>query len=353
MPKKTSKNHASKNRTSKTDQKTNRKEHVKPAQKPNNILVDASAKAASVKIQDVKQTVKHDRPATPEKTLIRSFQMDFKVTQRLIAVLVGLVVVGGFLWFSFSYVPHLLDQTDEAKIVREKEEKEKKEREAKEKREKQLAEENQKLSFQNQKVDMQIKDFGTLRINLKYDAAPKTVESFVRLTYRNYFNDTKFHRMVLDDNFKIIQGGDPTGVGNGGESAFGTTLPDELWATKPIYDYNNGQNLLTNQPAFRDPSLYTDFKPETGQVTYRKGLIVMAKTSAPDSAGSQFFITLDKTILPAEYTVFGEIDPSSFPVLDKIATEVQPVPRADGGPQDSRDGAPNRELKIETATLVQ
>jgi cyclophilin family peptidyl-prolyl cis-trans isomerase len=83
----------------------------------------------------------------------------------------------------------------------------------------------------------------------------------------------------------------------------------------------------------------------------------MAKTSQPDSASSQFFVTLDKTILPAQYTVFGTVDKSSLGTLDKIKSEVKPVKviaeTEDPENQEATkieevtDGKPSKEIKIE------
>ena len=164
--------------------------------------------------------------------------------------------------------------------------------------------------------------------------------------------------MVESTDFSVIQGGDYTaGDGSGGESATGTNVPDELWEVKPEFEINStdgSKGALKNEPRFRDQSLYENYDKDTGVVTYRKGLILMAKTSAPDSAGSQFFITLDKTVLPAEYTVFGVVQEASFSVLDKIKNEVDPINAETNelAPADYKDGKPNKDLIIEKITLI-
>ncbi len=111
-------------------------------------------------------------------------------------------------------------------------------------------------------------DKGVIRIALRPDKAPKTVENFVKLTKKGYYNGLAFHRVVPDF---VIQGGDPKGDGTGGP---GYTIPDEV----------NG-------------------------LPHNVGAVAMAKTAAPNSAGSQFYIVIGKPapFLDANYTVFGQV----------------------------------------------
>jgi cyclophilin family peptidyl-prolyl cis-trans isomerase len=275
---------------------------------------------------------------------------DAGLRRKLWAVAAGLAVIGGFIYFAFYFVPNqILANTDEAKIAREKSQKEEEEKKKKAEQETKIEEENRSLKFTGQVAQIQT-NYGDIKFDLRDDAAPKTVESFIRLTYRGYFNGLKFHRMVVGDSFKVIQGGDPKGDGTGGESAFGSTLPDELWKVKPEFD---ASGKITNQPQFSVPELYQEFDSQTGQVVYRKGLLVMAKTQAPDSAGSQFFITLDKTVLPAEYTVFGVVKTDSLATLDKILAEVKPAASAESSGQSGiEDGKPTPDLEMQSVKLI-
>lgn len=265
----------------------------------------------------------------------------------LTLVIFGTVFVNGYV------LPEVvLGQTDGAIAARTKKEEEDKKNQEINRKKAKLEEENKKLSFVNQKIAINIKDFGSLKINLKENAAPKTVENFVRLTSRGFFDGTVFHRMVESPTFSVIQGGDPTATGSGGETASGEPLVDEVWKVKPESNPEKPGEFL-NTPEFTDPDLYKDFDLKTGQVTYPKGQILMAKTSAPDSATSQFFITLTDTILPAEYTIFGVLESESFAVLDKISKEVDPISSesSDQSPE-YKDGKPNKELKIESAVIL-
>jgi cyclophilin family peptidyl-prolyl cis-trans isomerase len=112
---------------------------------------------------------------------------------------------------------------------------------------------------------------GTIELKLYPDKAPKTVENFEGLVKKGYYNGIIFHRVI--DKF-MIQGGDPTGTGMGGESIWKKPFEDEF-----------------------HPSLKFD----------RKGLLAMAN-AGPNTNGSQFFITLVPTPwLNNRHTIFGEV----------------------------------------------
>jgi peptidylprolyl isomerase len=106
-------------------------------------------------------------------------------------------------------------------------------------------------------------------IKLRPDLAPETVNNFVFLAREGFYDGTTWHRVL--PNF-MAQGGDPSGTGAGGP---GYTIKDE-------------------------------YTPETK--FDRPGLVAMARTQAPDSAGSQFFITTGAAPwLDGQYTLFGEV----------------------------------------------
>lgn len=108
---------------------------------------------------------------------------------------------------------------------------------------------------------------GKIVIEVYPKKAPITVENFIKLGKKKYYDGLKFHRYVQGF---VIQGGDPKGDGSGGP---GYTIKDE---------HKNG-------------------------LTHVKGAVAMAKTSAPNSAGSQFYICLEPAhFLDNNYTVFGQ-----------------------------------------------
>ncbi|MBV8779767.1 MAG: peptidylprolyl isomerase [Phycisphaerae bacterium] len=123
-------------------------------------------------------------------------------------------------------------------------------------------------------------DKGQIVCELYPKDAPQTVNSFVFLAKEHFYDGLTFHRVVQDF---VIQGGDPSGDGTGGP---GYTLPLEV---------------------------------EGAQHTHVKGALAMARTQDPNSAGSQFYITLAPTPqLDGQYTVFGKVT-SGQDVVDKIA----------------------------------
>lgn len=112
---------------------------------------------------------------------------------------------------------------------------------------------------------------GTVEIELFEKATPRTVSNFIGLAEKKYYNGVTFHRVI--DNF-MIQGGDPTGTGRGGESVFGGFFEDEIVDT-----------LRHATP----------------------GILSMAN-AGPNTNGSQFFITLVPTPwLDGRHTVFGKV----------------------------------------------
>ncbi len=112
---------------------------------------------------------------------------------------------------------------------------------------------------------------GNIAIRLLADVAPKTVENFVGLIGKGYYDGIIFHRVIREF---MIQGGDPTGTGRGGESLWGRPFEDEVKA---------------------------DVKFD------RKGLLAMAN-AGPGTNGSQFFITTVETPwLHMRHTIFGEV----------------------------------------------
>lgn len=115
---------------------------------------------------------------------------------------------------------------------------------------------------------------GETVIELYWKHAPMTCRNFAELVRRNYYNGTKFHRIIRDF---MIQGGDPTGTGKGGASIYGRHFEDEI---------------------------HEELK-HTGA-----GILSMAN-SGPDTNGSQFFITLAPTQwLDGKHTIFGWLLPT-------------------------------------------
>ncbi len=134
---------------------------------------------------------------------------------------------------------------------------------------------------------------GTIVIEFYDTDAPLAVENFIRLAQSGYYEGVTFHRVVKDF---VIQAGDPTGTGAGGESAFGKTFADELNPSSASY-----------------------------QAGYRKGVVAMANRG-PNTNSSQFFIMLKDNPLPHLYTIFGRVI-SGQDVVDAIG--LVPTDRSD------------------------
>ena len=132
---------------------------------------------------------------------------------------------------------------------------------------------------------------GEIVIEFFPDDAPKHVENFINLTKSGFYDRTIFHRVI--EGF-MIQGGDPF--------------------TKP------GAYELTSQWGTGDPGYKID--AEFNDIKHNRGILSMARSTPPNSAGSQFFIIhKDSNFLDGQYTVFGRIaTQESFETLDKIAT---------------------------------
>ncbi|HUI64466.1 MAG TPA: peptidylprolyl isomerase [Bacteroidota bacterium] len=126
---------------------------------------------------------------------------------------------------------------------------------------------------------------GTIEAELYPADAPKTVENFIGLAGKKYYDGITFHRVVPGF---VIQGGDPTGTGAGGKSLWGGEFADELNASTPSYKQG-----------------------------YIKGVLAMAN-HGPNTNSSQFFIMLaDNTTLPKNYTIFGKVI-KGMDVVEKI-----------------------------------
>lgn len=125
-------------------------------------------------------------------------------------------------------------------------------------------------------------NYGKIVIETYDSDAPKTVNNFVTLAQKGYYNGLTFHRVI---NGFMIQGGDPIGNGTGGP---GYTFEDELNPNTDSY-----------------------------KAGYRRGVVAMAN-AGPNTNGSQFFIMHQDYPLPNLYTIFGHVV-SGQDVVDKIA----------------------------------
>lgn len=143
---------------------------------------------------------------------------------------------------------------------------------------------NNKDSTPKPKVEIIIKDYGTIQLELDRKNAPITVENFLSLVEDKFYDNLTFHRII--EGF-MIQGGDPEGNGTGGSSK---TIKGEFSA--------NGVN---------------------NNLSHVRGTISMARSNEYDSASSQFFIMHEDNLgLDGNYAAFGKVT-SGMDVVDEIA----------------------------------
>ena len=149
-------------------------------------------------------------------------------------------------------------------------------------------------------------NLGNIQFELLSDIAPETVRNFIKLAKSGFYDGTLFHRVIPKF---MIQGGDPN-TKESDKSTWGTGGP--------------GYNI----------------KAEFNSRSHLRGIVSMARSSDPDSAGSQFFIvTSDSTFLDREYTVFGQVV-DGMEVADKIVNL----------PRDGND-CPQQEAKMLQVTI--
>jgi cyclophilin family peptidyl-prolyl cis-trans isomerase len=128
-------------------------------------------------------------------------------------------------------------------------------------------------------------DKGAIEMEFFEADAPKAVENFRLLAEHGYYDGLTFHRVVKGF---MIQGGDPSGDGTGGQSAWGDPFPDEINPQSALYSGG-----------------------------YRRGFVAMAN-AGPNTNGSQFFILQEDYPLPPYYVIFGRVT-GGLEVVDALA----------------------------------
>jgi peptidyl-prolyl cis-trans isomerase B (cyclophilin B) len=158
-------------------------------------------------------------------------------------------------------------------------------------------------------------DLGEITIKFFYDKAPMHVENFVDLAAAGFYDGTMFHRVIPGF---MIQGGDPN-----------TKKPED-----PKHPYGTGGNMVNGKEV--------QLKAEFNDTSHKRGIVSMARSQAPDSASSQFFIVVkDSTFLDGKYSAFGEVV-SGIETADKIAN----------APRNAND-RPNQPVRIKKVVLTQ
>ena len=164
--------------------------------------------------------------------------------------------------------------------------------------------------MKNPEITITMEDGGVIRAELYPEVAPITVNNFISLINKGFYNGLTFHRIISGF---MIQGGDPLGNGTGGSSK---TIKGEF-----------ASNGVKNS------------------ISHVRGTISMARSSMPNSASSQFFIVhQDSTFLDGKYAAFGTVT-SGMEVVDKICADTAVE-------DDNGTVAKNNQPVIEKITMI-
>ena len=140
------------------------------------------------------------------------------------------------------------------------------------------------MANKNPIITMELQNGDVIKLELYPEIAPNTVNNFISLVNKGFYDGLKFHRVIRGF---MIQGGDPDGLGTGGPG----------YSIKGEFSYNNFTNDLK----------------------HTAGVISMARSQRPDSAGSQFFIMhKDSPHLDGSYAGFGKVI-EGMEIVNKIA----------------------------------
>jgi len=151
---------------------------------------------------------------------------------------------------------------------------------------------------------------GEMNIQLFPDQAPKTVANFVALAKSGYYDGVIFHRIIKDF---MIQGGDPTGTGMGGESIYGESFEDEF--SKELYNIRGALSMANAGPNTNGSQF---FIVQNQHLPYSKKELV--RGGWPEEIAEIYTTEGGTPHLDQRHTVFGQLmDEASFAVLDEIA----------------------------------
>ena len=164
-------------------------------------------------------------------------------------------------------------------------------------------------------------NLGKIVANLDRAKVPCTTQSFVHLSSKKFWDNTKCHRLVNEASFKVLQCGDPFATGKGYRPTDGQGGPSYTMAEENL-------PTDTNKP-------------------YPAGSIAMANTGQPGSTGSQFFICSEDTKLPPSYTLLGTITSGLDVVRGVVKAGDDGAFKAQAG-----GGHPKKEIDIKTLTVA-
>lgn len=183
-----------------------------------------------------------------------------------------------------------------------------------------VTEENNDMQVENNTnnenpiATMEVKDYGTIKIELYYKDAPNTVKNFIALANNGFYDNLKFHRIIKDF---VVQGGDKNGDGTGNASL--SAINNE------IKQGSSEDKEYTIKGEFSKNGVTNNIKFEKGTIAMARadysGISASIAQEGYNSASSQFFISTSDSVnqssLDGEYAAFGKVI-EGFDVLDKL-----------------------------------
>ena len=152
---------------------------------------------------------------------------------------------------------------------------------------------------------------GILRVQLFPEQAPKTVANFVALSKDGYYDGVIFHRIIKDF---MIQGGDPTGTGMGGESIYGERFEDEF--SEELYNLRGALSMANAGPNTNGSQFFI-----VQNINFPYSAKELSRGGWPEAIAAEYAAVGGTPHLDRRHTVFGQLlDEASYQVLDAIAS---------------------------------
>jgi peptidyl-prolyl cis-trans isomerase B (cyclophilin B) len=182
-------------------------------------------------------------------------------------------------------------------------------------------------------AEIVIRDYGSIYVRFFEDAAPKAVENFLTHAKEGYYDGVIFHRIIKDF---MIQGGDPTGTGMGGESIWGESFEDEF--SEELQPYRGALCMANSGPGTNGSQFFLVQSGQTYDDTTLEQIVARYKVDFDAQSRKAYGEVGGTPWLYQMHTVFGQIY-KGYDVLDAVANVEM---------QDAQSGIPAKEVVIET-----
>lgn len=172
---------------------------------------------------------------------------------------------------------------------------------------------------------------GDIKVRFFEKEAPKTVKNFIKLSQKDYYDGLIFHRVIADF---MIQGGDPTGTGNGGESIYGETFADEF--SDKLHNFRGALSMANAGPDTNGSQFFIVQRKELGAEIEQK----LKQSSIPADVQAKYIEYGGTPWLDNRHTVFGQVF-EGIEIVDKISQVMV-----------DEDSRPLEEVKITDVEIV-